>query len=132
MAEQEVITESLSGSPKGYPLSIPSTSLTNVHNTPAHPVAGREYIDAVHLKLFNTDTTRHTVDVILNPPSSGARTPATVKVVVPPEGFAWALQGERFRHDDTSGEATIAVQVGTVDVIKVVGWVARFEQDTAL
>jgi hypothetical protein len=134
MAEQEVVTESLSGSPDGFPLSLSTTgAITAVHQVPAHAIAGREYIDAVSLKLFNIDTVRRTVDIVLNPigGSGGAETNGTVKVVVPPEGYAWVLQGERFRRDVTGATYTIGVEPPVADKIKVVGWVARFEQDVS-
>lgn len=131
MAEQEVVTESLTSSTNGTPVRLTTALATGVHTVPAHAVAGKEYIDAVHLKIWNHSTNRRTVELTLAPPDALAPTIAlTVKVVVPAEGFAWALQGERFRRFG-AGVASIYLKAPFANEIAVSGWVARFEQDVA-
>lgn len=136
---EQILTDYLSASVNGRPVEIDTDYTTSTDTTTLHTITASSSvaIDQIWLKVWNNDTARHVITLVLNPSGNATTTPvdaASVKFSLAPQAWTWLLEGERFR-GIVSGPYTIAAYSTTTAAVtnkylRALGWFNRLTQAT--
>lgn len=133
MSKLETADLALKDSTDGAPVKIAGTAWNSV--TELHTISDATAIDAVFLRLWNDDTSRALIKLILNPDDDTTQSnvdAVTVDVWVPAQSDVWALQGDRLWKSATQSNYTVAAYVndsGQANKVRASGWATRRTQD---
>ena len=134
---EQVLSGYISASVSGRPVEIDTDYSSSTDTTTLHTItaASAASMDSVFLKVWNNDTARHVLTLVLNPAGNGSTAvvdAASLKFSLAPQAWTWLLEGERFRsiggNPYTIAAYSTTAAAVTNKYLRVLGWFNRLTQ----